>query len=108
ELHERKGSWLLVIAANGREENGGAGARVKAQIDRSWACDILSGAMSPIAALDRRLGQPGPALLDGIRVIVADRALQGIESTLADPAQADIRDRISDLAPLPSSIREAV
>lgn len=109
ELHERKSGWLLVVATSMRDEKGHAGARAKAQIDRSWAFDILSGAMSPIAALERRLGEPGPAVLESVRTIVGDRSLQRIESTLADPAPAEQRERVSsDLTSLPSTIREAV
>jgi len=75
ELRERPGCWLIV-AAPSRDEEGSPGRRAEAQIDSSWAMEILSGAMSPLEALERRLGSPGSALLDPVRVAVDGQTLR--------------------------------
>lgn len=96
ELHERKGQWLLVLAPT-------AGAlgprRIQAQIDRSWAFDILSGMMSPLTALEQRLGQSGPEILETVCAIVGARTVQRVDSRLADSIATE---------PSPASIRQAV
>jgi cellulose biosynthesis protein BcsQ len=109
ELHERKGSWLLVITTIGSLDVAQPGGQTTAQIDRSWAFDILSGAMSPIAAMERRLGRPGPALLESVGAIVGDRPLVRVESTLGDQAHAESPARgPAESTSLPATIREAV
>jgi cellulose biosynthesis protein BcsQ len=72
ELIERGGRWALVTS----------GARV--QIDRAWAFDILSGALSPLAALERRIGRPAPPEFEAVRKLVAGRALQRIHSAIGE------------------------
>ena len=84
ELHERQGSWLLVLARQGE-----GARRLQAQVDRSWAFDILSGAMSPLAALEQRLGRPGPDQLDAVRTVIGDQDLQRVDSRMAEPAAGD-------------------
>ena len=84
ELHERQGSWLLVLA-----RHGDGSRRLQAQIDRSWAFDILSGAMSPLAALEQRLGRPGPDQLDAVRMALGDQHLQRVDSRMAEAAAGD-------------------
>jgi hypothetical protein len=56
-----------------------------AQIDSAWAVQILSGVMSPLTALERRLGRP-LALLETVRVIVGGRRIQRIDSRVAEDA----------------------
>ena len=84
ELHERQGGWLLVLA-----RHGDSARRLQAQVDRSWAFDILSGAMSPLAALEQRLGRPGPDQLDLVRTILGDQDLRRVDSRMAEPAAGD-------------------
>jgi cellulose biosynthesis protein BcsQ len=109
ELHERKGGWTLVVATAGADNDADTASRAQVQIDRSWAFDILSGTMSPLVALERRLGRPGPALLEQVRTIIGDHALLRIDSRLAERAPADrLGDARADADSLPSTIREAV
>jgi hypothetical protein len=54
--------------------------RALAQIDGSWALQILSGEMSPLTALDRRLGRPGPRTVENIRAIVGGRSVRRIDA----------------------------
>ena len=78
ELHERNGSWLLVTS----------GACV--QIDRSWASDILSGTMSPLVALERRIARPAPPQFEGVCGLVGGRGLQRIDSRLGESESASV------------------
>jgi cellulose biosynthesis protein BcsQ len=80
ELHERGGTFLVVAARNGGTE---ASGRTEVQIDKWWAMQILSGAMSPLSALERRLRPPVPPLLGEVRSIIGDRRLRRIDSHLA-------------------------
>jgi len=79
ELREREGRSLVVIARC-RGVGSGPTSQAEAQIDGSWARQILAGEMSPLAALDRRLGRPGPAPVEDIRKIIGENRLQRIAS----------------------------
>jgi chromosome partitioning protein len=84
ELRERTGRLLLVAAVSGQDESGDATGRAEAQIDSSWATDILSGGMSPLEALERRLGPRSPLILEEVRAAAHGRRLQRINSRAAD------------------------
>jgi hypothetical protein len=79
ELHERQTSWLLVTDGT------------QVQIDRSWARDILSGVLSPLAALERRLDRVGSPAFDCARALVGRRHLRRIESLLRETENPSIR-----------------
>ncbi len=102
-LDERPGSWRLVIETSGRQRPEGSKC-TRAQIDRSWAFDILRGALSPLEALERRLGRPGPELLRNLTVIVGGRRLERVDSRL----WAEERDQPAAEAAPASTIRQAV
>src|SRR5262249_11272778 len=88
ELHERSGRLLLVAAVSGHDESAEASERALAPIDSSWATDILSGAMSPLEALERRLGPC--RILEQVRAAAHGRRLQRINSRATDhPAVLD-------------------
>ena len=87
ELHERKGSLMVAVTRLGGDDGATVTARAQAQIDGSWAFDILSGSMSPLTALGRRLGRPGPAVLEGAREIAGRGPLRRIESRSPAPAK---------------------
>ncbi|HSC27524.1 MAG TPA: AAA family ATPase [Vicinamibacterales bacterium] len=82
ELREHTGSLVVVAARSGGDDEGTAG-RAQARIDSLWALQILSGAMSPLDALERRLGPPASRLVEDIRALVGDRRLQRVESRMA-------------------------
>jgi cellulose biosynthesis protein BcsQ len=87
ELHERKSS-LLVVATLLGEDGAAVTARAQAQVDGSWAFEMLSGSMSPLTALERRLGRPGPAPIESARKIVGRGRLIRMESRSPAPAGA--------------------
>jgi cellulose biosynthesis protein BcsQ len=80
ELCERKRGLLIVAAKSGSDDEAEMTGRALAQIDGSWALQILSGEMSPLTALDRRLGRPGPRTVENIRAIVGGRSVRRIDA----------------------------
>src|SRR5215831_11726754 len=76
ELRERPGSLLVVATRFGD-------GSVQAPIDKGWAAEILSGTMSPLTALEQRLGAALPSLLTDLRVIVGGRRLARVDSGVA-------------------------
>jgi cellulose biosynthesis protein BcsQ len=93
ELHERQGSWLLVTSG------------AQTQIDRSWACEILSGVCSPLAALERRLGRAGSPQFESMRALVGGRRLQRIESLLRETERPSPHPLNARVERLPDSAR---
>ncbi|HEV3063667.1 MAG TPA: AAA family ATPase [Vicinamibacterales bacterium] len=96
ELRERAGSILLVVgrsaaADDGRDMAGWA----QAQIDRSWATQILSGAMSPLDALQSRLGAPDPVALEPVRALLAGRSLRRVDSRVDSHTGEPRREHLS-------------
>jgi cellulose biosynthesis protein BcsQ len=62
-------------------------SRAQVQIDGSWALQILSGEVSPVVILDRRLKRPGPEMMEtmeAIRAIVGKRRLRRNDSRMAN------------------------
>jgi chromosome partitioning protein len=80
ELHERRGTLLLVAARSNVAHVTDAG-REQVRIDSAWALEILSGEMSPLAALEQRLGRP--RTLENIRSVVGERQLRRIDTRVA-------------------------
>ena len=78
ELHERNGNWLLVAS----------GAHV--EIDRSCAFDILSGTMSPLLALERRIARPADPQFESVCMLVGGRGLQRIDSRLGESESSSV------------------
>lgn len=93
ELHERSGHFLLVAARSARDAEDAAPDTTEAQvqIDRRWGTQILSGGRSPLAALERRAGEPLPRLIDQLRATVGERTLRRIDSRLAERPSGDTR-----------------
>jgi chromosome partitioning protein len=109
EMHERTGSFVVVAARCGAE-SGAVDATDRAQVavDGWWATQILSGLMSPLFALERRLGQPVPELIANIGSIVGERKLDRLESRViacADSVGVERRHAVEPLTPSNSAIR---
>jgi cellulose biosynthesis protein BcsQ len=74
----------FVVAAQdrpARRDVGGTSAaapRCVAQIDGRWAGDVLSGRLSPLAVLERRLGRPLPPLIPALSAAIGDRSLRRV------------------------------
>ena len=83
ELRELGGSVFVLSALSGSNNAAGANEEAQARIDRSWAVQILAGELSPLAALERRLGRPGPRPLESIQARVGARTLRRTDTRMA-------------------------
>jgi len=91
ELRERAANLVVVAGRLNAADDIG---RAHVQIDKSWALQILSGEVSPIVVLDRRLGRPGPPVMEEIRAVVGRRRLCRIESRIVSQPQTSDRERL--------------
>jgi chromosome partitioning protein len=89
---------LLVVAGRGDDDL----SRAQVQIDGAWALQILSGAVSPVVILDRRLGRPGPPVVQEIRAVVGRRQICRIDSRMTNLSTP------SSLHVAPETLRAAV
>jgi hypothetical protein len=105
ELHEHTGGLFLVLASSG--DTSDATGRARVQIDRSWALEILSGAISPLAPLERRIRQPWPAVLESVRAGVGGQPLHRVDSRLAESAAVNRQPEHSDTNTDLSTVRAA-
>jgi len=83
ELRELGGTTFVISALSGCGETSVADGEAQARIDRTWAVQILSGEMSPLVALERRLGSPGPRPLQRIHATIAGRKLRRTDTRIA-------------------------
>ena len=83
ELRELTGKVFVVSVRSGSGEATGAHEQAQARIDNSWAVQILSGELSPLAALERRLGRPGPRPLESIHHKIGGRKLRRTDTRVA-------------------------
>jgi cellulose biosynthesis protein BcsQ len=83
-LELREGTERLLVVVS--KQDGGEGVSTpklaQAQIDSAWALEILAGSMSPLAALEQRLGRPGPHLVERARALVGARKLRRVDSRI--------------------------
>ena len=89
ELRERSGSFIITAARSGAERDessSNAATRIQAHVDSQWAMQILSGELSPLVALERRLGRPTSWLVGQVRAAVGDRALRRVNSSTTSSA----------------------
>jgi cellulose biosynthesis protein BcsQ len=96
ELRERKRDLLIVAAKSGSDDEAEMSGRAQAQIDGSWALQILAGEMSPLTALDRRLGRPGPRAVENIRALVGGRSVRRMDARVEKPCRTDCRGTLDD------------
>jgi len=80
ELHERRGTLFVGVARCGSDVAADVTGQAQVQIDGTWAVEILSGVMSPLAALERRLGDAAPRLIANVRALIGERPLKRIDS----------------------------
>ncbi|HEY1303229.1 MAG TPA: ParA family protein [Vicinamibacterales bacterium] len=83
ELRELSGKVFVVSARLDSDEAAGANEEAQARIDSAWALQILSGELSPLSALERRLGRPGPGPLESIHNKIAGRKLRRTDTRAA-------------------------
>jgi cellulose biosynthesis protein BcsQ len=95
ELHERTGNMRVVAArSQGDDDRTDMTTVVQAQIDSCWALEILSGLLSPLVALERRLMTPRPQLIEKCSAIVGEQRLQRIGSRVTEHVGPDGRGRL--------------
>jgi chromosome partitioning protein len=74
ELRERAGGEFIVVARSDAE------GRAEARIDRSWTIQILAGVLSPLEALERRIGPPPPDAVEHIRAALNGQRLRRVRT----------------------------
>jgi cellulose biosynthesis protein BcsQ len=90
ELRERAGGEFVVVACSNTRE------RAEARIDRWWTVQILAGEISPLEALERRIGFPPPRAVEQVRAAAKGRQLRRVDtyrseySTVADASAPDL------------------
>jgi hypothetical protein len=96
ELRERAGRLHLVAARSDSDDRGRDTTKsAHAGIDSCWAVALLSGTMSPLEVLQRRLVTPMPELIEKVMAIVDGRRLRRVGSridgqvTSESPKRAD-------------------
>jgi hypothetical protein len=92
ELREGTGRLVVVVSRQDGGEPVNTPKLAQAQIDSAWAVEILSGTMSPLAALEQRLGRPGPHLVERARALVGARTLRRVDSRTSPTAAAATRE----------------
>ena len=91
ELHERAGSFTVVAARSSLAgDRNSLSECTEVQVDRSWATQILSGAKSPLAVLERRLRPPQSWLLQDVRATVGGAGLRRLNSSVAATAERSV------------------
>jgi hypothetical protein len=84
ELRERPGNLVVMATRSVSSDDSNSTRHVEACIDSSWATQILSGTMSPLTALERRLGTPMSSLVENLRTIVGGQKIWRVDSRAAD------------------------
>jgi chromosome partitioning protein len=84
ELFESAGSFIVVASRVVSEGGANSPNRAQARIDGWWAMQILSGVMSPLAVIERRLGPPVPWVIENIRAVIGGRKVSRIDSRTAE------------------------
>ena len=99
ELHERDGGYFVVAAGVEHDQRPDGSASAEAQIDKSWAVQILGEAMSPLTALERRLGVPELPVLGEIRSIASGRKLRRVGTRVGTtPSSFSLRGQVRNIA----------
>ena len=80
ELREQAGRFTVIVERSGVSGEASTPTPSQARIDKWWAMQILSGAMSPAAALEQRLGKPFPQLVKPQAFKSSDLELRRIDS----------------------------
>jgi hypothetical protein len=87
EMHERAGTFFVVATCSWADQ-GRPADRAQVQIDAGWAREILCGTMSPVTALERRLGPTPPRVVERIRSLAGERRVHRLESRTVEAPSA--------------------
>jgi hypothetical protein len=92
ELRERAGRLHLVAARFDSDDRGRDTTKsTHAEIDNCWAVALLSGTMSPLEVLQRRLVSPMPELIEKVMGIVDGRGLRRVGSRIDGQEERELR-----------------
>ncbi len=80
QLVEEPRRFVVVVDRQGRARGRESEGELipAAQIDGRWAAEILSGHLSPVAVLERRLGRPLPPAVVAVAAAVGERPLRRV------------------------------
>jgi cellulose biosynthesis protein BcsQ len=91
ELHERPGRMRVVAARSASDTDEPGTVLAEAHVDSTWAQQILTGTMSPLAALQSRLGPSAFGPLSAIAALVGGDRLQRIDSRVGQHSKSPER-----------------
>ena len=91
ELHERPGRMRVVAARSASDTDEPGTVLAEAHVDSTWAQQILTGTMSPLAALQSRLGPSASGPLSTIAALVGGDRLQRIDSRVGQQSKSPER-----------------
>ena len=91
ELHERPGRMRVVAARSASDTDEPGTVLAEAHVDSTWAQQILTGTMSPLAALQSRLGPSASGPLSAITALVGGDRLQRIDSRVGQQSKSPER-----------------
>jgi chromosome partitioning protein len=99
ELRERSDCLIVAVARSSTTDHlDDSIGTAEIQIDGGWATQILSGQMSPLEVIERRMGASAPWLIKSVRTAVGGQSLRRVASVVATalPSRAYLRSRTDD------------
>jgi hypothetical protein len=99
ELRERSDSLIVAVTRSGTADHlDDSIGTAEVQIDGRWARQILSGEMSPLEAIERRIGASAPWLIKSVRAAAGGQSLRRVASVVATarPSRAYYRSLADD------------
>ena len=91
ELHERPGRMRVVASRSASDADEPGTALAEANIDSTWAQQILSGVMSPLSVLQARLGVSVSGALATMAALVGKDRLHRIDSRVGERVESSER-----------------
>jgi hypothetical protein len=83
ELRERPDSLIVAVARSSTADQlDDSIGRAEVQIDGNWAMQILSGRMSPLEVIERKVGASAPWLIEPVRAAAGGQSLRRIASVV--------------------------
>ena len=99
ELRERPDSLIVAVARSSpADQLDDSIGKAEVQIDGCSATQILSGQMSPLEVIERKMGASAPWLIAPVRAAAGGQSLRRIASVVATarPSRAQLRSRAGD------------
>jgi hypothetical protein len=90
-LHECPGRMRVVAKRSATDADEPGTALAEANVDSTWAQQILSGVMSPLSVLQCRLGASAPGTLSMMAALVGKDRLQRVHSRVGEQSEASGR-----------------